>query len=532
MSLQVQGLLYIHPNKDILFQNVSFSVSSGDKRAIIGNNGIGKSTLLKIMAGRLAPSAGTVLCDDRLYLVPQHFGQYNGQTVADALGLSEKLQALYAILGGRGTENDFAVLNDEWNLEEQISAAFTKWGIDYITPDMSMASLSGGEKTKVFLAGIEVFKPDMILMDEPTNHLDMKGRAQLYDFVQKTNSAIVIVSHDRALLNLMPGIFEMSSTGMQFYPMNYSQYKETVDAEYAAKVASFQNEQKELKKAEKLAQKTMERQQKHASRGEKHSAGQCIARIFMGNRRDSSEAATSHLNKVQQEKLQRMSQEVHEIRASISDDKSVKINISNSEMHGRKRLIEADGLTYRYEGRNVLWQDDPLSFSISSGERIWLQGDNGTGKTTLLKLISGTIQPTTGKIWRRDSLNILYLDQEYSCIDNDMTVYGLLESCNSKKPEHELKMLLNRFMFTAQTWDKKCVCLSGGERMKLALCCLLIAEKAPDIIIADEPTNNIDISCMDILADTLKNYVGTLLIVSHDEQFIHDIGIKRIISIS
>ena len=261
MSLQVQGLSYIHPNKDILFQNISFSVSPGDKRAIIGNNGIGKSTLLKILAGRLAPSAGTVLCDDRLYLVPQHFGQYNDQTVAEALGLSEKLQALSAILDGRGTENDFAVLNDEWDLEEQISAAFTKWGIDYITPDMSMDSLSGGEKTKVFLAGIEVFKPDMILMDEPTNHLDMKGRAQLYDFVQKTNSATVIVSHDRALLNLMPGIFEMSSSGMQFYPMNYSQYKETVDAEYAAKVASLQNEQKELKKAEKLAQKTMERQQ-------------------------------------------------------------------------------------------------------------------------------------------------------------------------------------------------------------------------------------------------------------------------------
>ena len=531
MSLQVQGLSYIHPNKDILFQNISFSVTSGDKRAIIGNNGIGKSTLLKILAGRLAPSAGTVLCDDRLYLVPQHFGQYNDQTVAEALGLSKKLQALSAILGGRGTENDFAVLNDEWDLEEQISAAFTKWGIDYITPDMSLASLSGGEKTKVFLAGIEIFKPDMILMDEPTNHLDMKGRAQLYDFVQKTNSATVIVSHDRALLNLMPGIFEMSSIGMQFYPMNYSQYKETVDAEHAAKVASLQNKQKELKKAEKLAQKTMERQQKHASRGEKHSAGQGIARIAMGNRRDSSEAATSHLNKVQQEKLQRMSQEVHEIRASISDDKSVKIYISNSDMHGSKRLIEADSLTYRYEGRNVLWQKDPLSFSISSGERIWLQGDNGSGKTTLLKLIASSIQPTTGKIWRRDSLNILYLDQECSCIDNDKTVYGLLESCNSKKPEHELKMLLNRFMFTAQTWDKKCACLSGGERMKLALCRLLIAEKAPDIIIADEPTNNIDISCMDILADTLKNYVGTLLIVSHDEQFIHDIGIKRIISI-
>lgn len=330
---------------------------------------------------------------------------------------------------------------------------------------------------------------------------------------------------------MLPAIYEMSAAGMQFYPMSYQEYKETVDAETAAKVARLQNRQKELVKAEKLAQKTMERQQKHASRGEKQSSKQCVARIAMGNLRNRSEASTSRLNKVQQEKLQGMNQELNEIRTSISKCTAMKINIGNSNLPGSKRLVEAVDVTYGYDGRDVLWQDAPLNLSIYSGERIWLQGDNGSGKSTLLKLIAGILQPADGEVWRNNPLNILYLDQEYSCVDNEQTVYGLLETCNTKKPEHELKMLLNRFLFTASAWDKKCACLSGGERMKLALCRLLISENTPDIIIADEPTNNIDISSMDILADTLKSYKGTLLLVSHDEQFVHDIGFERILRI-
>lgn len=275
----------------------------------------------------------------------------------------------------------------------------------------------------------------------------------------------------------------------------------------------------------------MERQQKHASRGEKQSAKQCVPRISMGLLRSKSEASTSRLNKVQQEKLSNMNQELREIRASIAECKTLKIDIGNSALHNSKRLVEATNVTFKYAGRDTMWEHRPLNLSICSGERIWLQGDNGSGKSTLLKLIAGVLQPTDGELWRSNPLDVLYLDQEYSCVDNERTVYGLLETCNTKKPEHELKMLLNRFLFTASTWDKKCGSLSGGERMKLALCRLLISENAPDMIIADEPTNNIDISSMDILADTLKTYKGTLLVVSHDEQFVHDVGVERIINL-
>lgn len=531
MSIKVQGLSYIHPNKDILFQNISFSVSSGEKCAIVGDNGIGKSTLLSIIAGNTAAAIGSVSCDTTPYMIPQHFGQFNDRTVAEALGVADKLKALSSILAGNASIDDFTILNDEWDIQERLQKAFAKWEINHVTPDMLMRNLSGGEKTKVFLAGLNIYNPSIVLMDEPTNHLDTRGRALLNEFVCRTNHTLIIVSHDRALLNMLSSIYELSSTGMQFYPMNYNDYKETVDAENAAIEARLQNQQKELAKAEKSAQKAMERQQKHASRGEKQSSKKCLARIAKGSLRDKSESSTSRLKKIHQEKVQAMRQEVRDIQTSITQHSAMQVVIDNSKLSANKRLLEMVNVTHQYPSQDIMWQHSPLNLSICSGERIWLQGDNGCGKSTLLKLITGELQPSDGEVQRHIPINVLYLDQEYSFLNNNLTVYEQLESCNGKKTEHELKMLLNRFLFPASTWDKKCNNLSGGERMKLSLCCLLVCEKAPDMIIADEPTNNIDISSMEILAATLKNYSGTLLIVSHDEQFVQDVGITRIISI-
>lgn len=529
MSLQIQGLSYINPNRDVLFQNISFSVSSGGKCSIVGNNGVGKSTLLKIIAGKLPPSEGSVSCDDTPYMVPQHFGQFDHMTVAQALGIEEKLNALSHILDGIGSEKDFETLDNEWDIQDRLTAAFEHWQIRHINPDMSMGNLSGGEKTKVFLAGLDILQPSIVLMDEPTNHLDTKGRALLYDYISSANCSIIIVSHDRTLLNLIPSIYEMSPDGMHFYPMKYDEYKATVDAEFEAKSTRLESQRKELVKAEKSARKTMERQQKHASRGEKQTAKKCVARIAEGNLRDQSESTTARLDKVQQEKLASMKRDLHELRLTVNEHSSIKIDLGSSSLHLNKRLVEIKNVTFKYGGRPVMWEEAPLNLTIFSGERIRIQGDNGSGKSTLLKLICGTLHPSSGELYRSEPLNILYLDQEYSCIDNDLTVYGQLEACTSRKPEHELKILLNRFLFTPPTWDKKCGSLSGGEKMKLALCRLIVCDNAPDIIIADEPTNNIDISSMDILAATLKSYNGTLIVVSHDEQFIRDVGIERTI---
>lgn len=531
MSMQIQDLRYVHANNEPLFENISFALSPTDKCALVGNNGVGKSTLLGIMAGKLRPTAGRILCSETPYLVPQHFGQYNEMTVAQALGVHTKLQALRAILQGRGTETELLELDDEWDLEDRLQAAFAHWDIAHIDFKSPMGLLSGGEKTKVFLAGMDVHQPKLVLMDEPTNHLDMQGRALLFDYIDQANHCLLVVSHDRTLLNLLPAIYELQHNGIHFYPMSYDDYKATVDKAAQSLVLQLQQHEKEMAKAQKQAQKTLERQQKHQVRGEKQNAQKGLPHIAMGNLRSQSETSTAKLNKAHQKKMETLRNELSNTRAMMGGRNTMQVNLEHSALTNNKLLVSASHLTFGYSPQKVLWQQAPLHFSIYSGERIWLQGGNGSGKSTLLKLITGQLPPTGGTLLRPASVSVLFLDQEYSIIQNALTVFEQLESFSTAKPEHELKMLLNRFLFPSEVWDKKCAALSGGERMRLALCCLQVGEKAPDLLIADEPTNNIDITNMEILAETLNRYQGTLLVVSHDAQFVQDISLTRTLAL-
>ena len=212
MSFIIKDLSYIHADKEILFSHLHLSINSGDKIALTGNNGCGKSTLMRILAGDLSPSSGTVLRPEHLYYVPQHFGQYDRQTIAQALGISHKLSALHAILSGDATEKHFNTLNDDWNVEERAQTSLDSWGLDGIPLSRPMEGLSGGEKTRIFLAGMELHNPTAILLDEPTNYLDADGRERLYNLIRRTSATVLVISHDRTesvachLRTLLPGI--------------------------------------------------------------------------------------------------------------------------------------------------------------------------------------------------------------------------------------------------------------------------------------------------------------------------------------
>ena len=201
MSFIIKDLSYIHADKEILFSHLHLSINSGDKIALTGNNGCGKSTLMRILAGDLSPSSGTVLRPEHLYYVPQHFGQYDRQTVAQALGISRKLSALHAILSGDAAEKHFNTLDDDWNVEEHALASLDNWGLDGIPLSRPMERLSGGEKTRIFLAGMELHNPTAILLDEPTNHLDMESISWLETYLLNYPGAVFIVSHDRYFLD-------------------------------------------------------------------------------------------------------------------------------------------------------------------------------------------------------------------------------------------------------------------------------------------------------------------------------------------
>lgn len=527
--ITLQNISYTHPNKDLLFSSLNLTVNHYQKIALAGNNGSGKSTLLNIIAGILRPSAGRVSVDAVPYHIPQVFGQYNHLTIGQALKVDKKLNALKEILNGNATEENFTLLEDDWSVEERSNEALIHWGLSGLNLDQPMASLSGGQKTKVFLAGIVIHQPELILMDEPSNHMDVAGRQLLYDFIQQTKCTLVVVSHDRKLLNLLTTICELSKNGIKSYGGNYDFYLKQKQTEQNSLSRNIHSKERELKAAREKERETLEKQQKLDARGKGKQDKAGVARIMMNTMRNKAENSTSKMKGIHEERIGGITQDLQELRANRPDIDKMKLGFDDSSSHKGKVMFSAEEVNFSY-GANMIWKE-ALSFKIISGERILLKGNNGSGKTTLIKIITGAIGPSVGKV--NSVINKpVYIDQDYSLIDNGLTVYEQAQRFNaSAQEEHDIKMRLNRFLFGREAWDKNCNALSGGERMRLMLCCLTIDSSPPDIIILDEPTNNLDIQNIEILTAAINEYKGALVIVSHDETFIEQLTIDEVIDV-
>lgn len=527
--LILQNITYLHPNKDLLLDNISLTVNKHDKIALIGNNGDGKSTLLRIIARELQPAEGLLHTSTMPFYMPQIFGQFNDITVAQALKIEVKLNSLKEILGGKVTEHNLNLLADDWNIEERCDEALSYWELKGIDINQKMKTLSGGQKTKIFLAGISIHEPQLVLLDEPSNHLDANSWQLLYNFIETTASTVIIVSHDRKLLNLLDKIFELDQRGITVYGGNYDFYTEQKQIEKYALTQQVKSKEKTLRKAKEKDRETKERQQKLDARGKKKQEKAGVPKILMNKLKNDAEKSTSKIKTVHADKITGISKELQNLRSSLPDIDKMKFGFDNSSLHKGKILFRAEDINFSY-GNRLLW-NKKLSFQITSGERIVVKGLNGSGKTTLIKIILGELAPISGSVFCADSHSV-YIDQDYSLINNHLRVYEQAQNFNtSALLEHEIKIRLNRFLFSQEYWDKPCLALSGGEKMRLMLCCLTIGNHAPDIIVLDEPTNNLDIQNIEILTAAINEYQGTLIVVSHDDYFIEQINVGRTINL-
>lgn len=530
IMLIIQNLSYTHPNKDLLFGNINLTVNSGEKIALIGNNGSGKSTLLKIMAGLLQPLNGSVNINSKPYYIPQIFGQYNDFTIAESLGIDKKLTALHEILKGNISEENYEILNDDWTIEDRCNEVLKHWQLNGLDLSQKMETLSGGQKTKVFLAGISIHKPELILLDEPSNHLDFESRQLLNDFIRSTKSTLIVVSHDRKLLNILNKVCELSKNGISVYGGNFDFYTEQKQIEQNALVQDIHSKEKALKKAREKERETIERQQKLDSRGKGKQEKSGIAKIMMNTLRNNAENSTAKLKSVHTEKIGNIREELQDLRSSVISTEQMKFGFNNSSLHKGKVLFTAENINFKYEYSSFIWKKN-LNLQILSGSRIAIKGSNGSGKTTFIKILLGNLEPQHGTVFLKESTSV-YIDQDYSLINNHLKVYEQAQQFNTfNLEEHEVKIRLNRFLFPQNTWDKPCSALSGGERMRLMLCCLSIGSESPDIIILDEPTNNLDIQNIEILTNAINDYQGTLIVISHDETFLDQIKINQTINL-
>jgi len=516
---------YAHPGRDALFSRINLSIAKSEKIALTGHNGTGKSTLLQLVSGHLSPSSGVVKVNSRPYYVPQLLGRFDDYTVAEVLRVEDKLDALKQILAGGLTDKNFEILDDDWSVEERCKEAFAHWNLAGIDLNQKMKTLSGGQKTKVLLAGIMIHEPEIILLDEPSNHLDSSGRDILYNYIKSAKATLMVVSHDRTLLNLLTKVYELSERGISVYGGNYDFYAAQKATEYTALYSDLKSKEKALRTARATERDAIERQQKLDARGKKKQEKAGLPTIAMKTLKNNAEKSTSRIKGVHDEKVGSIAEELTELRRALPDLDKMKLDLDHSSLHNGKVLVRATGLNFRYRD-HFLW-DKALEFQVTSGDRIALKGANGCGKTTLVKIILGELQPAYGTV-NRAEFSSMYIDQDYSLINDTLTVYEQAQQFNSGALlEHDVRVRLNRFLFGIDDLDKPCMALSGGEKMRLMLCALTISNQAPDVMILDEPTNNLDMQSIDILTMAVKEYRGTLLVISHDVYFLEEIDVRE-----
>ncbi|WP_111600406.1 ABC-F family ATP-binding cassette domain-containing protein [Chitinophaga skermanii] len=529
MGLIVKSLHYNHPDNVPLFSDLNFILNDGEKAALVGINGAGKSSLLKLLAGKLPSAPGDITTTETPWYVPQHLGEYDTWTVAMALGVDKKLLALQAILGGDTGLHHFTVLDEDWDIENTVRKVLEKWGVGSISENRLLGSLSGGQKTRVFLAAMELNSQRLILLDEPSNHLDAHTRRQLYTLIQQSKSTMLIVSHDRTLLNLMHKIVELSDKGIETFGGNFDFYQQKKLEKVSALRARLNEQSKALKLYERKANDMAGHRAQQESAGRAVGMSNSIPRIIAGGLKNKAERSTARMMNAHEEKIEHLLIEIEKTKAQISVYETLKIHIPSPTPQPGKVLVDFIDVNFSYH-EHPLW--NKLSFQVKYGDRVQILGENGIGKTTLLQLITHQLQPTTGTN-NSPAFSYYYLDQAYAIIDPTLTVFEQIQAHNGKRlDEEELQQLLVDAQFSPNFFDRKCAGLSGGEKMKLSLSCLLASGHAPDILILDEPTNNLDIQSLAVLTLAVKNFEGTLLVISHDDYFIDEIGIQQTIHLS
>ena len=508
--ITVENLSFLYrKSKRAVLHDFSLSLEKGRVYGLLGKNGAGKSTLLYLMSGLLTPKSGKVVYHDvdvrrrlpitlqDMFLVPEEFDL----PPVSLISYIELNSPFYP----RFSKEDMVKYLHYFEMDINID----------------LGALSMGQKKKVFMSFALATNTSLLLMDEPTNHLDNQGRNRLYEWVKKCRSTLIVVSHDRTLLNRLPETCELSRNALVCYGGNYEFYKQQKELQQNALQQQLDEKEKELRQIRKLAREVAERKEKQNIRSEKAVPKKGISRMAVHTLKDRAEKSTTKLADIHQNKSEKLTSERSLIRNRLAENTLLKTDFHASALHTGKTLLTAHKINFSY-GNSPLWEV-PLCFQLKSGDRIRIEGDNGSGKTTLLKLVTGDLLPTSGTL-ERAGFSYVYLNQEYSIICNQLTV---LQQAVRALPEHEIKIRLNRFLFPATSWDQPCIQLSGGEKMRLAFCCLMISNNTPDLFILDEPTNNLDIQSIEIITATVRNYTGSVLLVSHDEYFVKETGIRK-----
>ena len=518
------NLSFTWPDDTPVFHDLSFSVSPG-RTGLVAPNGSGKSTLLKLIAGELKPATGSVSVGGTFGHLPQSLPLTGNLTVAEVLGVAAVVRALDAVESGDVAEEHFATIGDDWDIEERTRAQLDRLGLAGLTLDRSLSTLSGGQIISLGLAAQLLKRPDVLLLDEPTNNLDTDARHKLYDVLEDFTGTLLLVSHDRALLDRMERIAELGSAELRLYGGNFTEHEESVRAEQEVAEKNVRNAEQELKREKREMQQARERAERRMSNASKNLRNAGLPKIFAGTmKRGAQEAAgrsgTMHASRVSEAKAR-----VDEAGRALRDEQRLTLELPDTQVPAGRNLFLGEGMQVRLGDRDV-FAEGGVDLTVRGPERIALTGPNGAGKTTLMRLITGELAPDSGEI-KRYGGRIAFLSQRLDLLDLDRTVAESFAAFAPERHEAERMNLLARFLFRGARAHLPVGVLSGGERLRATLACVLCTEPAPHLLLLDEPTNNLDLVSAGQLVSALNSYQGAFMVVSHDERFLAEIGVNR-----
>ncbi len=518
-SISVSQLGWSKPDGDPVFARLDLSFAP-ERAGLVGRNGVGKTTLLKIVAGRLQPLSGNVAMQGRVALVEQAVHIDAQQTVADLFGAAEAIAVLGRAETGQASAEELA--DADWTVEQRIAAALARVALDAHarTP---LAELSGGQRTRAALAAAIFSEPDFLLLDEPTNNLDRDGRKAVIDLLAGWHGGAIVVSHDREMLEHMDAIVELTTLGATRYGGNWSVYRALKAAELEAAEQGLANARKTVDEINRKTQIATERSDRRSAAGARKGARGDMPHILLGQRKSNAEARKGQGVKLAERQRGQALEAAAAARARVEILQPFSVTLPPTGLPPGRQVLAFDHVTAGYTPQHPIIRD--MSFSITGPERIAVLGPNGAGKTTLLKLVAGQMSPFGGTV--SVTVPFAMLDQSVAMLDGNATIFDNFMRLNPGTTENACRATLAAFLFRADAALQRVGDLSGGQTLRAGLACLLGGAQPPSLLILDEPTNHLDIDSIAAVESGLLAYDGALLVVSHDETFLANIGISR-----
>lgn len=501
------------------------------KYGIVGRNGVGKTTLLKLMLGDIKPNSGSIRRIGSVSDVPQLHGFFINQdaTIADVLGISDILKSIANVRNGSCNEHDFEVIGDHWDIEARAQYALAHFNLDNIGLHVLFGNVSDGQKTKILLSKTLIFQTDFILFDEPTNNLDKDSRNVLYRYIENSKKGIIVVSHDRALLNNMNSIVEITTNGINIYGGNFEYYKAQQKINNQVLQRDYNNAKMLVYKTQLNIQNNREKQAQRRSEGKNTRKKKGQSKMILDGMKSRSEKSQSKMF-IKEERLVNNAQSIlSSIQEKIEMSKNFHVMFHDIYIPKNKVVLSIEDLCFHYKAQKKIIHN--FNLRIVGPERVAINGPNGAGKSTLFKLMLGKLKPNKGRI-ALGVEHVAYLDQSMSFLDSRLSIIDNFLKRNPELKIFDAYSALSYFDFCDQEVHKEVGQLSGGERMRAGLAIALMLVNPPQLLVLDEPTNHLDFETVEAIERALAMYKGAILAISHDDIFLENIGINHVCSVN